>query len=188
MLPPQRAEWARAMAVEVEHIESDLAALRWALGCVLTSYREGLHLNRSDLDVSRWLLGLEVLLVFGPGTSGCVDFAYRMLAEPSPFRGDYLVGLLILTPFLAGLLMAPFAISGHRPIWAKVFAVLAAIFGVFVVFQVMGIPGRWFHSAATTFDWRSWMLASVLPCVVCAHIALIRYAGTDQAAMRTHSA
>lgn len=45
MLPPSRADWARAMESEVEHVEGDLRALSWALGCVLASCVERLHLR-----------------------------------------------------------------------------------------------------------------------------------------------
>lgn len=40
MMPPSRAAWAAAMAEELHHIEDDGSALRWALGCVVTSYVE----------------------------------------------------------------------------------------------------------------------------------------------------
>ncbi len=39
-LPRQRASWAEAIEAEAKYIESDAAVLRWALGCVLASYRE----------------------------------------------------------------------------------------------------------------------------------------------------
>lgn len=37
LLPAERAEWARAMASEAEHIDDDGAALRFAAGCVFAS-------------------------------------------------------------------------------------------------------------------------------------------------------
>ena len=40
VLPESRTEWAQAMNNELEHVEGDLAALRWAAGCVLASYIE----------------------------------------------------------------------------------------------------------------------------------------------------
>ena len=40
VLPAARSEWARAMQNEVAHIDSDGAALRWALGCVFAGYAE----------------------------------------------------------------------------------------------------------------------------------------------------
>jgi len=39
VLPPTHREWAEAMRRELDHIEDDRAALRWAFGCVLSSYR-----------------------------------------------------------------------------------------------------------------------------------------------------
>jgi hypothetical protein len=39
VLPGGRAPWAEAMRRELDYIADDPAALRWALGCVLASYR-----------------------------------------------------------------------------------------------------------------------------------------------------
>jgi hypothetical protein len=39
ILPGARSPWADAMRRELDYIEGDPAALRWALGCVLASYR-----------------------------------------------------------------------------------------------------------------------------------------------------
>jgi hypothetical protein len=40
MLPPERLIWAQAMSNELDHIEGDFEALRWAAGCVVASYME----------------------------------------------------------------------------------------------------------------------------------------------------
>jgi hypothetical protein len=40
MLPPERLTWAQAMSSELDHIEGDFEALRWALGCVFAGYME----------------------------------------------------------------------------------------------------------------------------------------------------
>ncbi len=40
VLPKSRSDWAQAMTNELEHVEGDFAALRWATGCVLASYIE----------------------------------------------------------------------------------------------------------------------------------------------------
>jgi len=37
-LPSTRATWGAAMENELEHIESDLEALRWAAGCIAAAY------------------------------------------------------------------------------------------------------------------------------------------------------
>jgi len=39
VMPGARSPWADAMRRELDYIEHDSAALRWALGCVLASYR-----------------------------------------------------------------------------------------------------------------------------------------------------
>ena|SRR5436309_623638 len=39
VMPGARSPWAEAMRRELDYIEHDQAALRWALGCVLASYR-----------------------------------------------------------------------------------------------------------------------------------------------------
>ena len=40
VLPESRSDWAQAMNNELEHVEDDFAALRWATGCILASYIE----------------------------------------------------------------------------------------------------------------------------------------------------
>jgi hypothetical protein len=39
VMPGARSPWADAMQRELDYIEHDSAALRWALGCVFASYR-----------------------------------------------------------------------------------------------------------------------------------------------------
>src|SRR5438309_1641896 len=38
VLPGARSGWADAMRRELDYIEDDRAALRWAIGCVMASY------------------------------------------------------------------------------------------------------------------------------------------------------
>jgi hypothetical protein len=49
VLPPGRLPWAEAMKNELEHIEGDVEALRWAAGCLIASYLErgGRKMNQS---------------------------------------------------------------------------------------------------------------------------------------------
>jgi len=42
VMPVARSSWADAMRRELDYIPNDAAALRWALGCVLASYRSTL--------------------------------------------------------------------------------------------------------------------------------------------------
>ena len=53
VLPGARSPWAAAMRRELEYIEDDLAALRWALGCVVASYRTRLT-DRLCFDARAW--------------------------------------------------------------------------------------------------------------------------------------
>ena len=50
VLPGARSDWAEAMRREIEYIEDDAAALRWAAGCVTASYGARL----ADLAQPRW--------------------------------------------------------------------------------------------------------------------------------------
>lgn len=69
VLPRNRADWARAMHHEVEHISGDPVALAWALGCVVASYMERAKtMISSDARVSRWVLSFEMLCCFVPLT------------------------------------------------------------------------------------------------------------------------
>jgi hypothetical protein len=49
VLPPLRSPWGEAMKHELDHIEGDVEALRWAAGCVIASYLErgGRKMNQS---------------------------------------------------------------------------------------------------------------------------------------------
>jgi hypothetical protein len=49
VLPSSRSAWAQAMKNELEHIDGDVEALRWAAGCVIASYfeRGGRKMNES---------------------------------------------------------------------------------------------------------------------------------------------
>jgi hypothetical protein len=49
-LPGARSGWAEAMRRELDYIEDDRAALRWAIGCVMASYAARL----AALPRSRW--------------------------------------------------------------------------------------------------------------------------------------
>jgi len=57
VLPGAQSPWAEAMRRELDYIEDDAAALRWAVGCVLASYKARLAgpLPRSSSSsLPRW--------------------------------------------------------------------------------------------------------------------------------------
>jgi hypothetical protein len=171
LLPARRADWGRAMAVEMEHVESDLAALRWSIGCALASYQEAIRMTRSNLEIARWLLGLEVLACLGPLTLGWFIATYGVFTAPADARIMFMP-LVFWALGPVGLLLALFAIALRRPVPATRFAVLAVSFGLLAVLPIMRVAGpSWFYF---DFAWRDWMLTSVLPAIVCAHLALLR--------------
>jgi hypothetical protein len=53
VMPGARSPWADAMRRELDYIEHDSIALRWALGCVLASYRSRLA-HRPWLSARSW--------------------------------------------------------------------------------------------------------------------------------------
>ncbi len=55
VLPPLRSPWGEAMKHELDHIEGDVEALRWAAGCVIASYLErgGRKMNQSFATIVR---------------------------------------------------------------------------------------------------------------------------------------
>jgi hypothetical protein len=57
MLPRTSASWATAMQRELEYIEPDREALRWAVGCVSTGYLQRIaSLNVVETSIFRWAL------------------------------------------------------------------------------------------------------------------------------------
>jgi hypothetical protein len=65
VLPRHRKSFAAAMRNEIDHLPHDRQALFWALGCVVASYLERISdMTLGTLRVSRWVLGLEMLMCF----------------------------------------------------------------------------------------------------------------------------
>jgi len=58
VFPFGRQEWAAAMHAELQGIENDCEALRWAIGCLRTGLRERCRLGLLDLRVARWTVAL----------------------------------------------------------------------------------------------------------------------------------
>lgn len=80
IMPAARADWSAAMEGELQDIENDGVALRWALGCVIAGYREWVN----DMVMLRtWyarsaLACLIVLLALREFFAPLLIFAYRM--------------------------------------------------------------------------------------------------------------
>lgn len=63
VIPARRSAWAEAMEHELHHIESDLEALTWSVGCVLASYVE--RSRAMDVLQTVWARGFLMLLICG---------------------------------------------------------------------------------------------------------------------------
>ena len=95
VLPSARSNWARAMQHEIHHIEGDLEALAWAIGCVLASYVE--RSKMMDI-IHTWyarafltiLIGSEVLsMLFATVLTAAYRLRYLRLAA---FLGGFTPG------------------------------------------------------------------------------------------------
>ena len=61
MLPRRSASWATAMQHEMEYIQPDREALRWAIGCVSVAYLQRIvSLNVIHTAVIRWALAVFI--------------------------------------------------------------------------------------------------------------------------------
>lgn len=124
-------------------------------------------MTRLNLDASRWLLGLEALVCLGPLTLIWMAVTH-MIFTAQVLDPMVWVPTLIGTLGPVALLLALFTIALRRPVSGAPFALLAVSFAVLAVVHILPLAQPWFD-----FDWRAWMLISVLPCIACAHLALI---------------
>jgi hypothetical protein len=61
MLPRRSASWATGMQHEMEYIQPDREALRWAIGCVSTGYLQRIaSLNVIQTSMLRWALAVFI--------------------------------------------------------------------------------------------------------------------------------
>jgi hypothetical protein len=174
VLPASKREWAKAMQAEFQHVPGSLHSLNWVLGCVVVSYAERLRLmNRSRLQVSHWLFGIESLICFGPLTCLWLVAVLNLIRsgnEPQVFVGTLLATLAPLALVLA-LRFAAMRASPNR----KLVAAIAAGFIALGILQVVGM----FNQAANmnifwfSIEWRLVVLFSILPALCCWHLTML---------------
>jgi hypothetical protein len=145
VLPESRTFWAAGMTNELAHIDDDRAALRWAMGGVMTAYLERASAVFGSAPV-RWLLLLPLLFeVMQAVFAQTMALAWRMgatgvlgvMGEQTP-GDDYhrFVPLLQLVPdwyvasgFLAGALVLA---SGVQLMRRRPSAVILFVAGIVV--------------------------------------------------------
>lgn len=183
VLPPNRRDWGRAMSSEVESIDQDVDAMLWSFGCAFASYRERMHIMaKSILNVARWVLGLEALACLGPLTLLWIITLYTLGTTEASAR-SIIVPITIAAMGPIGLLLAILVVV-RRNIPANLFALLASAFAASGLLQIIAVDTLWWFA----FDWRVWLLNSMLPGLACAHLALIRFTEQERSKIQQATA
>jgi hypothetical protein len=102
VLPDSRSIWAEAMRRELDYIENDRAALRWAAGCIIASYAARL----AALRQAGWRTALRPVLAGAMLVFTALALAHAS-ARPEPS------GAVLESP--GGLSGIPPDVAGTRP-------------------------------------------------------------------------
>ena len=199
LLPQGKAEWARAMRSELQHIDGDHEALKWALGCLLASIKmRSSAMVLGNFRVSRWVLALEMALCFVPLSLGWFDIVFGQsgvvrlnadIVERYFFAvpgGTTMLILIFATAILGvlgpvGVLLALRAIVLNQPVRSRQIA-YAVIAGSVLVGAVLLAQTLLFGSIATVPEIAGMLIMfSALPAAGMAHLAHLGGAPTDQA-------
>ncbi|MGH8201665.1 MAG: hypothetical protein ACREVO_15105 [Steroidobacteraceae bacterium] len=169
--PPARKEWVHAMHNELEDLPCGSAAVSWALGCALVSYRERVVVMIGSLNnVARWLLSVEMavclvpltwlfIAIFAMTTHGVMRPELAILAGSAALLGP--IGLLI------GLRVILVSSSSLSRTTTTVMALLAAWTVVAYCLQVIQDGARF------SDGWRDFALLVVLPTWAVLHVLQI---------------
>jgi|TARA_B100000315_G_scaffold259219_1_gene314312 hypothetical protein len=170
ILPPEREVWAQAMSNEIDHLPDSKSALRWAIGCVYTSYIERMtNMNMGNLRVSRAVLTVEMLMCFG---ILCMFFFGKLfqIGNFMPFNRD-LFSMLSFTSLVIGPIGLIFAfrlIVLKRTDLGKAM-VAALIIPVTWTFIVNGIV-MWILAERSGISWDATIILVILPALGVAHL------------------
>lgn len=171
-LPERQRDWGKAMRAELAYIDGRGATIRWALGCAITCYTERFQaMNRSHMQISSWLFGIESLICFGPLTL-LWSFAILHLGLLEPI---VLPAIVLATLAPIGLVLALRCAALRRSPNRKVAFALTTGFLVLGALQIIAtvsqapIPGTfWFD-----FEWRVAVLISALPALCSWHLSML---------------
>lgn len=172
------------MQAELDHLENDRDALRWAVGCAIAAAKERVNtMFAANLKVSRWIFVPEMLLCFVPLIFLWVDAvgaihrglldAHGGISAPTAL----IAGAILGTIGPLGLATALRLIVTGRPPGGRWFrAVLLAgpmVYGVInlaVRWSMQGMSALGFE-APDSFDfWSGMVLLSVLPSLGAMHL------------------
>lgn len=174
VLPRSRADWARAMHHEVEHISGNHAALAWALGCVVASYMERMKtMISSDARISRWVLALEMLCCFTPLT-----FLF-MATVTNLGRMEGRTAIVALTVAMAGPIGLAFAfkiVVLKRRLLTELGTVALCTLAAWtaLVVSLHDLSEHILGGGRSNADWwESFVLLAVLPILGIAHLVFL---------------
>ena len=147
VLPPQRADWAQAMMNELEHIPDDDSALRWAIGCLFSSFiararfmtLEGISMRQAIVILSLSVVGL--LAVYGgvlAGEAASVTPLALYLGNNTAITGNLLrIAILSLTAFPVAYLTGYGLICWFPALSLRIIPVVALLYTLVIgLFQV----------------------------------------------------
>jgi len=145
VLPRSAAPWGVAMQHEIEHIDSNDDALRWALGCVATGYLKRLaSLSVVHTTVIRWLLAAFIASWTAPALLATLSLQQQLTGQSAsvPFLEVVPTWSFVLD-CVAGVLYMAGAYCLMRKQAASVWVLLAgtALNGVACVAQVTAVLG-----------------------------------------------
>jgi hypothetical protein len=172
--PKERAEWAQAMATELEYLPPDLQAVRWALGCILASYIGRMNnMLRSLAALPRWVLAMEMLICFLPLT------LVFLTAINTASHGGYTSQAFLL--YCSGSLLGPLGLAAA---FHSIFLAPGRMSRTVIV--GLGLLSVWTLAAYTSqlvnFGqsrladwWQEFVIIAVLPALAVLHLASINF-------------
>ena len=172
------------MLAELHHCDSDGAALKWAIGCLIAALRERIaSMVRGDLRISHWIAVPEMLLCFAPLTIGWLDAA-RALGSMAGGAGFVSSGtvlsaaaaLVLATTGPVGSLAALRVlllgrISHAR--WLPKVLLFGSIINGLVLLATAARGGGAFGSLEDFDFWCGLVLLSALPALGAAHLIVL---------------
>jgi hypothetical protein len=173
ILPAQYSAWGDAMLAETESIDEDDAALAWAVGCLVASYRKRIESMSSGIPkVARWILSVEMLICFSPLTLMFVALLSRGtigFAGPLPFDAWYVSMLFAALIGPLGLCCALFVVVMRRARIARALVYVMFASGAWALLGFLGSMAgpHWGE------HWRDFVMLGVLPILGLAHLMAV---------------
>jgi hypothetical protein len=173
--PKERAEWAQAMATELEYLPPDLQAVRWALGCIVASYLERMNVMlRSLAALPRSVLAMEMLICFLPLTlvfstviNAATHGGYTSQAAFMLYFSGSLLGPLGLAAAFHSIFLTPGRMSR---------TVIVGL-GLLTVWTLGAYTSQLvnFGQSRLADWWHEFVIIAVLPALAVLHLASINF-------------